>query len=91
METSCPSGPIPASCSCTETVRTRELLQLGSCSFWGANGKRGPWRGLLGYSGKSHEDTGGRSAKTPDQWKGMGAELLEKGWVKSKGTKEETQ
>lgn len=28
---------------------------------------------------------------SPSQRKGMGAELLEKGWVKSKGTEEETQ
>ena len=88
---SCLSGPIPASCSRTETVRTRELLQLGSCSSRGADGERGPWRGLLGHSGKSYEDTGGKSAKSPDRRKGMGAELLEKGWVKSKGTEEETQ
>lgn len=40
----------------------------------------------MGYGGKSCEGTGGKSATSPSWRKEMGAELLEKGWLKSKGT-----
>lgn len=45
------------------------------------------WWDMVG----NHMETYGESAKSPNRRKGMGAELLEKGWVKNKGTEEETQ
>lgn len=45
----------------------------------------------MGYHRKSYEDTGGKSALSPIWRKGVGVEVLEKGWVKSKGSEEKTQ